>query len=232
VTFEVDTVLKDLLCHNNFMDAQFWIKAWDEGRTNFHKSSFHEKLLEYFPQFNPHEGQKVLVPLCGKTKDMLWLHGQKLQVHGIELYENPVKDFFLENNLLNYTNTSDNDFINYTFENITISCGDFFKLSPHPTYDFVYDRASLVALPAQMRKDYVNLMKKVVKNGGKYLLIAYEYDQSKMDGPPFSVTEEEIRELYSDSFSITTMDEKRPDDGPRLANLESIVQKVYILERK
>jgi len=214
------------------MDAQFWIKAWDDGRTNFHKSSFHEKLLEYFPLFNPHEGQKVLVPLCGKTKDMLWLYSQKLKVHGVELYENPVKDFFVENNLLNYTKTSDQDFIKYSFENLTISCGDFFKLSSHPTYDFVYDRASLVALPAQMRKDYANLMKKVVRSGGKYLLIAYEYDQSKMEGPPFSVVEEEIRELYSDSFSISRMDEKRPDDGPRLATLESIVQKVYILERK
>lgn len=213
------------------MDAQFWIKAWDDGRTNFHKSSFHEKLLEFFPQFRPTEGQKVLVPLCGKTKDLIWLHGQKLNVHGIELYENPVKEFFSENQFEPVTKSTDKNFINYTFRNLTISSGDFFKLTPSPEYDYVYDRASLVALPADMRKTYASLIKKVLKSGGKYLLIAYEYDQSKMEGPPFSVTEKEIHELYSDSFSIQRMDEKRPDDGPRLATLESIVQRVYILEK-
>lgn len=214
------------------MDAQFWINAWNEGRTNFHKSTYHEKLLEYFPQFHAREGQKVLVPLCGKTKDMIWLRSQKLNVHGVELYENPVSEFFRENNLTDVTKTSDDYFINYTSPNLTISCGDFFKLSPDAVYDFVYDRASLVALPSDMRKDYSSLIKKVLKPGGKYLLIAYEYDQSKMDGPPFSVTEKEIHELYEDSFTIQRMDEKRPDDGPRLATLESIVQRVYILEKR
>lgn len=212
------------------MDAQFWINAWNEGRTNFHKSTFHEKLLEFFPQFNPQENQKVLVPLCGKTKDMIWLQGQKLKVHGIELYENPVKEFFSENQFVP-VKTQDDNFINYSYRNLTISCGDFFKLTPDPVYDFVYDRASLVALPSAMRKNYAQLLKKVLKTGGKYLLIAYEYDQSKMEGPPFSVTEKEIHELYQDTFSIKRMDEKRPDDGPRLATLETIVQRVYILEK-
>jgi len=214
------------------MDAQFWINAWNEGRTNFHKSTYHEKLLEYFPQFHPKEGQKVLVPLCGKTKDLTWLHQLKLNVHGIELYENPVKEYFSENHFGPVTKSKVENFINYQFGSLTISCGDFFKLSPDPVYDFIYDRASLVALPPDMRRDYANLLKKVLKSGGKYLLIAYEYDQSKMAGPPFSVTEKEIHELYDDTFSIKQMDEKRPDDGPRLATLESIVQKVYVLEKR
>lgn len=214
------------------MDAQFWINAWNEGRTNFHKSTYHEKLLEYFPRFQAKEGQKVLVPLCGKTKDLIWLSHQKLNVHGIELYENPVKEFFKENSLSEVTRSIGTNFIDYTFQNLTISSGDFFKLNPDPVYDFVYDRASLVALPAHMRKDYAQLIKKVLKSGGKYLLIAYEYDQAKMEGPPFSVTEREIHELYDDSFSIKRMDEKRPDDGPRLATLETIVQKVYVLEKR
>lgn len=213
------------------MDAQFWINAWNEGRTNFHKNTYHEKLLEYFPQFHPREGQRVLVPLCGKTKDLIWLHHQKLNVHGVELYENPVKDFFQENSLTDVKISNDKNFIHYSIPNLTISCGDFFKLSTESSYDYVYDRASLVALPSQMRRDYAQLIKKVLKKGGKYLLIAYEYDQSKMDGPPFSVTENEIHDLYADAFSITRMDEKRPDDGPRLASLEAIVQRVYILNK-
>lgn len=214
------------------MDAQFWIKAWDEGRTNFHKSHYHEKLVEYFPLFMAKETDKVLVPLCGKTKDLVWLKDQKLQVHGVELYDNPVKEFFVENHFSDFKKTINENFIDYKTQNLTISCGDFFKLNVAEKYDFIYDRASLVALPEQMRKDYSKLLKEVLKSGGKYLLIAYEYDQSKMQGPPFSVTEKEIHDLYADSFMIERKEDKRPDDGPRLASLENIVQRVYILEKK
>ncbi len=62
------------------MDAQFWINAWNEGRTNFHQQNYHEKLLQFFPPLGPHKGQSVLVPLCGKSKDMLCLSNLGLKV--------------------------------------------------------------------------------------------------------------------------------------------------------
>ena len=79
------------------MDAAFWIKSWNEGRTGFHQSDFNDKLTGYFPTFRPEKGQKVLVPLCGKSKDLVWLQGQGLCVHGVELHEQAVESFFTEN---------------------------------------------------------------------------------------------------------------------------------------
>lgn len=216
------------------MDSQFWINAWKEGRTNFHQEDYNDKLLEYLPKLNPKEGQRVLVPLCGKTKDLLWLHGINLHVHGVELYEEPVKSFFTENELSPITKTKDQDFTHYTYKNIVISSGDFFKLNESDTYDFVYDRASLVALPSSMRKNYAQIITRSLKKGGKCLLIVYEYDQTKMDGPPFSVDANEIHELYEDQFTIQLMESKRPSkEGARLSSLEfNLKQKVYILEKK
>lgn len=215
------------------MDAQFWINAWDVGRTGFHQETYHEKLTEYFPKLNPHKGQKVLVPLCGKTKDLLWLHSQGLHVHGVELYSQPVEAFFSENKLSPVTKKEDNHFITYTFENIVISCGDFFKLNEKETYDFIYDRASLVALPEFMRKNYAQVIKRSLKTGGQYLLIVYEYDQTELEGPPFSVNEEEIQVLYGDQFSIKLMESKKPvKEGPRLTPLDSLRQKVYLLAKR
>jgi thiopurine S-methyltransferase len=67
---------------------------------------------------------------------------------------------------------------------------------------------------------------------GKYLLIVYEYDQSKLDGPPFSVDANEIHELYQDRFTLKLMEGKPPTkEGPRLSSLDSLKQKVYILEK-
>ena len=214
------------------MESQFWIKAWNEGRTNFHQQDYHEKLTEYFPTLNPKKGQSVLVPLCGKSKDLLWLNKLNLNVHGIELYEQAVESFFSENKLSPVKKDQDQDFTNYTFENIVISCGDFFKLNKHQTYDFIYDRASLVALPPPMRKNYAQVIKQSLKMGGRYLLIVYEYDQSKREGPPFSVDANEIHELYQDQFSIQLMEDKQSTkEGLKLASLDSLKQVVYLLEK-
>ena len=214
------------------MDAQFWINAWNDGRTNFHQSDFNAGLLKYFPSLNPQKNQTVLLPLCGKSKDMLWLQGQGLKVHGVELYQRPVEEFFSENKLTPPTKTHDEDFFHYSSENITLSSGDFFKLPITTQYDFVYDRAALVALPETMRRDYAQKIIKLTRLGGKCLLITYEYDQEKLEGPPFSVVADEVKELFLSGFNIQLLessDEKR--EGPRFSQLDKLVQKVYALEK-
>ena len=213
------------------MNAEFWIKAWQEGRTGFHKQDYHEKLVEFFPRFNAKEGESVLVPLCGKTKDMIWLQDQKLNVHGVELHEEAVKGFFTDNHLSPVEHKETSNFIEYRHKNILISCGDFFKLNS-PQFDYVYDRAALVALPFEMRKKYAEVIKRSLKVGGKYLLIVYEYDQTRLDGPPFSVNENEVRDHYQDHFEIKLVaSEKEQNEGPRLAAAGGIEQKVYLLEK-
>lgn len=214
------------------MDAQFWITMWNEGRTNFHSEITNDLLIKYFPLLHPKSDDKVLVPLCGKTKDLIWLHDLKLKVYGVELHTQAVEDFFEENKLTPVTKSQDENYTHYNFKNIHISSGDFFKLGENNKYDFIYDRASLVALPAPMRKKYAEVIKRALKIGGKCLLISYEYDQAKMDGPPFCVDANEIHELYQDQFTIKLMESHRPENsGPRLAALGGLSQKVYILEK-
>ncbi|HRK60923.1 MAG TPA: thiopurine S-methyltransferase [Candidatus Omnitrophota bacterium] len=214
------------------MDAEFWIKSWTDGRTAFNQQQYHAKLTQYFPQLNPQAGQSVLVPLCGKTIDMVWLASQGLQVHGVELYEGAVEAFFAENQLpVQKTQTA--DFVECSHKNIKISCGDFFKLDARETFDFVYDRAALVALPASMRADYARVIKQALKKGGKYFLVVYEYDQSKMEAPPFSISIAEIERLYADAFDIQLIESEKPkSEGPRLSAVEGMKQNVYILQKK
>ena len=148
------------------MDAEFWVKSWKEGRTNFNQAKYHDKLTEYFPHLLPQKGQKVLVPLCGKSIDLLWLRERGLDVHGVELYEQAVKKFFEENALLPHQINRDSDFTHYTHNNIAISCGDFSKLNAENAYDFIYDRAARVALPMYLRKDYARVLKRALTKGG------------------------------------------------------------------
>jgi thiopurine S-methyltransferase len=143
-----------------------------------------------------------------------------------------VEAFFEESKLLPFKKNQDQNFIHYIYENIVISCGDFFKLNENDTYDFIYDRASLVALPPLMRKIYAQVIKDSLKKKGKYLLIVYEYDQSKLEGPPFSIDANEIHELYEDQFTIKLMEsESMPNEGGRLSSLADLKQKVYVLQK-
>jgi hypothetical protein len=86
------------------METEFWIKAWNEGRTNFHQESYNPKLVKYFPIFKAKAQEKVLVPLCGKTKDLLWLQSINLEVHGYELHQQAIEDFLKRIICINQTN--------------------------------------------------------------------------------------------------------------------------------
>jgi thiopurine S-methyltransferase len=214
------------------MEAEFWIKAWNEGRTQFHQPDFNPKLTEHFARLEARVGQKVLVPLCGKTKDMIWLRRQRLEVHGVELHEPAVRDFFAENGLASPRVSRGDAHTHHAHDGITVSCGDFFKLEAAGTYDLVYDRAALVALPAAMRRPYARVVGDALKSGGRCLLITYTYDTSKMDGPPFSVEDSEVRALYQDRFSVELLESRRPEgEGARLSAVQGLKQNVYLLSK-
>lgn len=214
------------------MDKQFWIKAWEEKRIAFHKENFHPKLLQFFSLLSATEGERVFVPLCGKTHDMLWLLQQGLVVHGVELSDIAVKEFFLENNLPAPVVESDKNFIHFRLENIEISCGDFFAVPESNPYDMVFDRASLVALPREMRKDYAQKIGRLLKPAGRCLLITYQYQENEMSGPPFSISDREINELYAECFSIQELESLKPvSEGNRLDTVPSLKQKVYLLTK-
>lgn len=215
------------------MDAQFWLDAWNSNKTGFHQDEYNKKLMQYFPEFQPISGQKVLVPLCGKSKDMIWLHNMNLYVHGVELCDHAVDAFFKENNLEDPVINQDTEFKHYTHQNIVISSGDFFKLGKGDQYDYVYDRASLVALPQPMRDEYAQVITDVLKTGGKYLLLIFEYDQSKKEGPPFSIDANEVHRLYEENFTIELKEsEQIINNGPKIDAMTSSKRKVYVLTKK
>lgn len=214
------------------MDANFWISKWQEGQIGFHKENYNESLLKHFGDLHLKKGNKILVPLCGKTKDLAWLYQEGLDVLGVELYEKAIEAFFVENGFNNVTRTADDEFIKYSVPKLELLCGDFFKLNIQEKLDAVYDRASLVALPPEMRRTYAQVVTNALKKGGKYLLIVYSYDQEEMAGPPFSVDAKEVRDLYGEHFSVTLLESESPVmEGPRLSAIPSFKQSAYLLEK-
>ena len=138
-------------------------------------------------------------------------------VIGVELSEIAVKDFFAENNI-DYVIEKQADFTIYSGHKIKIYCGDFFSIdaSHFPMVKAVYDRASLVALPNDMRKSYVKKLIEILPLNTEILLSAIEYDQTKADGPPFAVLSNWIKQHYNPIFDIHYSKEREYDAPVRL----------------
>ena len=191
------------------MEADFWHNRWENNLTGFHLNEVNPYLIKYWPTLNVNKAGRIFVPLCGKTLDLLWLAEQGHQVVGIELSAIAVEAFFAENKI-EVKRQRVGDLELWQSENISLFCGDVFTLTPEMLgqIDGVYDRASLIALPPAMRQEYARKLTELTPNAAK-LLITLEYEQSKMEGPPFSVTENEIVELYQANY---TVEQKVADD--------------------
>ncbi|NPA71579.1 MAG: thiopurine S-methyltransferase [Gammaproteobacteria bacterium] len=185
------------------MEAQFWHDMWSSGVVGFHQKEMNEFMTEYWGTLNLKGQGKVLVPLCGKSLDMIWLAKQGHEVLGVELNPAALNDFLSENGLkaesVNHTH-----FVGHRLEGLTLLCGDFFKLTAQDceAVKAVYDRAAIVALPPEMRQAYVTHLRSILPKGTVYLMVTMTYDQSRMSGPPFSVPEEEVRSLFADFATV------------------------------
>lgn len=196
------------------MEKSYWLERWESNRIDFNQAQASAYLERYWSKLNLKQGANVFVPLCGKSIDMLWLANHGYRVVGVELSLDAAKQFFNENNL-EYTTKQENDFSVFQHAAITIYVGDFFKLQSEQLgqIDAIYDRAALIALPADMRKAYSQKLSTLFNKVPPTLLVTVTYDQNQMPGPPFSVDEAEVVGLYP-GYKITHCHEEEFTEIP------------------
>ena len=216
------------------MDTDFWIESWSQNKIGFHQKDFNKHLIKFWQHLNISADSKTFVPLCGKSLVLLWLKQQGHDVVGIEVSELAVSTFFSENNL-DYTQSQQDNLVRWESEQLFIWQGDFFNLNQHQLNNVagVFDRASLVALPVILREKYAQHLKSILPNNTQILLLTFEYDQVKKVGPPFSVSEAEVRALYGDKYEIKALfQEDVINEYPQFKDqgLNSLEEKVFLLK--
>lgn len=211
------------------MSKQFWLELWESNEIPFHKASVHPALPRYESRLHL-EGARVLVPLAGKSLDMLWLRAQGAYVVGVELSEIACRQFFEENNL-DYRVETKGDYVSYCSDGLCLYQGDFFSFREEMDFDYAYDRASLIALPPKLRFDYARQLAKLVRPQGQKFLISLEYSSADFDGPPFSVSADEIATLYQGDFDIHCY-HREPNDKVPEAIRANCFETVYALRRR
>lgn len=183
------------------MDSDFWSRAWESGKTGFHKSDVNPVLTEFSDRLLGDGPQRVFVPLCGQSVDMLWLVEQGHHVVGVELVESAVAGFF-DLHRLPVTRTSHGPFTRWKSGALEVLQGDIFDLAENPLEEgvtAVWDRAAMVALRPERRPEYAKLiLDRVCAPDSRILLHVFEYDPNELSGPPFSVPAPEVRSLFAE----------------------------------
>jgi len=218
------------------MDIEFWQQRWQQNQIGFHNLDVLDHLSQHWQLLaKGRQDLNVLVPLCGKSLDMLWLAQQQCHVTGVEVSPIAVQDFFNENQLNAQVQSLDH-FKLWHHHPIKLLCGDFFKLnSEHLNgVDVVYDRAALIAMPPAMRPAYAQHLSQLMPSGAQMFLVTLDYKQEDMAGPPFAVSIDEVKQLYDKLFHITVLgSQDRLDNEPRFKakGLSQLLENVFLLEK-
>jgi len=212
-----------------------WLCRWREGNIGWHHEEYNPYLLGFWSEVEAPAGARVFVPLCGKSRDMVWLVEQGHSVVGVELSSLAVEGFFKERRL-SPSRGSLGPFERWRAGPYELLCGDIFDLddSVLGRVDAVYDRASLVAFNPEQRRAYAQLLTRLVPKSVRMLLVAMEYPQGEMAGPPYSVEQREIKQLFSVQFSVHLLHSiDLLQETQRYADrgLSSLLEKVYLLQR-
>ena len=195
------------------MDANFWHLKWKNNQIGFHASRPNPKLVAHYSALDLKPTNKIFLPLCGKSLDIGWFLSQGYRVSGIELSELAIEQLFAELGVVPSI-SQEGSLKHFAADNLDIFVGDVFNLDKKllGNVDAIYDRAALVALPEDMRARYTEHLVSIT-NAAPQLLLTFEYDQSLMPGPPFSVTPGKVNRYYAGHYSVRLLERAEVEGG-------------------
>ncbi len=187
--------------------AEAWLERWEEGRIGWHEAGGNRGLKANWTA----TGKHVLVPLCGKAIDLIWLAEGGNRVTGVELSPLAATGFFEENGLAFRVDESGALPV-YVGRDlpVRIVCGDYFRFE-ETGFDAHFDRGALVALPSDLRPRYAAHTLARLEPEALQCVVTVEYDAARASGPPFVVDPGELlahwpalelRDSYDDSDAM------------------------------
>ena len=207
---------------NEIITSNDWNRRWEMTHApgRWQLAGIHPFLLKYAHLFRDWENRaekSILVPLCGKSNDLLWLvqeAGLK-RVVGIE-----GSSFAITSLLKEYTYVQVNEKIGcYTgFDGkLSIFCADFFDDNVNSdlfgeTIDYIWDRAALVALHWNDHERYIQKLLSFltipkIEQNDTFDIFMSEYWHSQHRGPPFDVDLKHVCDIFGTDINVQQVDE-------------------------
>jgi thiopurine S-methyltransferase len=221
---------------NTGRDNALWQQCWRDNDIEFHKKTVNTALIRFWSALGLAPGDRIFVPLCGKSLDLLWLAAQGHSVIGVELSPIAVRAFF-KGAHMQPARRKRGKFTLWQSGRIDILCGDLFDLRAGDLGNIaaVFDRASLTALPEDIRHAYLAQLQKIVPATCKILLLTTEEPEAgETEDQPFAIAEE-ISSLYAHTYDIDLSHVEslfEADADPLIKEPVRIEHKAYVMTPK
>ncbi|XP_043764380.1 thiopurine S-methyltransferase isoform X2 [Cervus elaphus] len=225
---------------NRVLTLEEWQEKWVNHKIGFHQEQGHQLLKKYLDTFLKGEkALRVFFPLCGKAVEMKWFADRGHSVVGVEISELGIREFFMEQNL-SYSEQQIMEIpgakiFKSSSGNISLYCCNLFDL-PRANigkFDRIWDRGALVAVNPGDRKRYSEVMLSLRRPGFQYLLSVFSYDPTKHAGPPFYVTDGEVKKLFGSVCNIQCLEEVDVfEERHKSWGIDQIIERLYLLTEK
>lgn len=230
---------------------EFWASRYRTNVTGWHRELVHPVLKSLGDRVGlPYnldddscvsdektESLRVFVPLCGKTLDLAYFarHPFVKFVQGVDGVAQALESFISEHPDLEIAPNA-KEKTSWTGTKISLWQTNFFDLDLsklQDSFDLVYDRGALVAIDPTLRSSYLAIIGKLITpQTGKILLSVVERQKDLMGGPPFSISEHDVKHLYEAQSWVKLVEgplEGEPDPGD---DPTKWVSKYYIVHVK
>ncbi len=179
------------------LNEEFWAAQYRENDTYWNAGSITTPLKEYFDQVED-KNIKILIPGVGHGHELLYLYRNGFtNVTAVDITREALQ-IIRE--------------VEPDFPSSSLVQADFFEYSG--TYDLIVEQTFFCSLQPELRASYVSKMNQLLKPKGKLIGLLFDFCFTE-PGPPFGGSNQEYRELFSQGFSIRTMESAYNSIKPR-----------------
>ena len=161
---------------------EFWESRYRDNVVPWDAGKVPAALQEYAGSRSP--GARVLIPGCGSAYEAAYLSDKGFDVLAIDF--SPAAVDVAQKNLGRFGNI--------------VRLADFFAFNFGQSFDVIYERAFLCALPPQMWSQYAPRTAQLLRPGGE--LAGFFFFQETERGPPFGTTPDSLHALLDSGFAL------------------------------
>ncbi len=180
------------------IERKRWERAWRDQNTPWVNAKSDAFLKAEKRRLKPWRAGTTLVPLSGNSPAVRLLYDLGMEVTAVEYVQAAVRALLREQfPRLSIRRQKTTHGYLYSGKRLTVRQEDFFRLPKEALFDFIYDRAAIVAIPPRKRRRYARILTKATAPGGALFIVTYEFIGKRRSAPPFSLSRAQLLKLFA-----------------------------------
>lgn len=182
------------------LNKEYWESRYKENEVGWDTGAITTPLKEYIDQLE-NKDTKILIPGAGNGYEFEYLISKGFRnVYVLDIAQQP-----LENIARRVENTFSKNLIEQ----------DFFEHQEQ--YDLILEQTFFCALDPKLREKYVEKAYSLLSEHGKLVGLLFQFPLTE-SGPPFGGSKQEYVKLFSNFFTIKTLEDCYNSIKPRMNN--------------